>query len=103
LHPHADVLAWLEPLFDLEELIKFLQNHLNEELPVSIAKGNVIKEGVSEELDRLRNLQSKGRGFLDEMCQREIERTGLQALKLILITFSDIILKSEIPIKIKFR
>lgn len=82
LHPHADVLAWLEPLFDLEELIQFLQNHLNEELPVSIAKGNVVKDGVSEELDRLRNLQSKGRGFLDEMCQREIERTGITSLKI---------------------
>ncbi|MCE4065071.1 DNA mismatch repair protein MutS [Chryseobacterium gleum] len=82
LHPHADVMVWLEPLFDLEELIKFLQNHLNEELPVSIAKGNIIKEGVSEELDRLRNLQSKGRGFLDEMCQREIERTGITSLKI---------------------
>ena len=82
LHSHADVLAWLEPLFDLEELIKFLQNHLNEELPVSIAKGNIIKEGVSEELDRLRNLQNKGRGFLDEMCQREIERTGITSLKI---------------------
>ncbi|WP_185246318.1 DNA mismatch repair protein MutS [Chryseobacterium bernardetii] len=82
LHPHADVLAWLEPLFDLEELIEYLQNHLNEELPVSIAKGNVVKNGVSEELDRLRNLQSKGRGFLDEMCQREIERTGITSLKI---------------------
>jgi DNA mismatch repair protein MutS len=82
LHPHADVLAWLEPLFDLEELIKFLQSNLNEELPVSISKGNVIKDSVSEELDRLRGLQSKGRGFLDEMCQREIERTGITSLKI---------------------
>ncbi|WP_312297401.1 DNA mismatch repair protein MutS [Chryseobacterium sp.] len=82
LHSHAEVLAWLEPLFDLEELIKFLQSHLNEELPVSLAKGNIIKEGVSEELDRLRNLQSKGRGFLDDMCQREIERTGITSLKI---------------------
>lgn len=82
LHPHADVLAWLEPLFDMEELIKFLQNHLNEELPVNISKGNIIKASISEELDRLRNLQSKGRGFLDEMCQREIERTGISSLKI---------------------
>lgn len=82
LHPHADVLAWLEPLFDLEELIKLLQSRLNEELPVNISKGNIIKEGVSEELDRLRGLQSKGRGFLDEMCQREIERTGISSLKI---------------------
>ncbi|CAA7195083.1 DNA mismatch repair protein MutS [Chryseobacterium potabilaquae] len=82
IQPHAEVLTWLEPLYDLEELIKFLQSHLNEELPVSIAKGNTIKEGVSDELDRLRGLQSKGRGFLDEMCQREIERTGISSLKI---------------------
>ncbi len=82
LHPYADVLAWLDPLYDQNELIKVLQNHLNEELPVSLAKGNVIKEGISEELDRLRGLQSKGRGFLDEMCQREIERTGISSLKI---------------------
>ena len=41
----------------------YLQNHLNEELPVNLNKGNVIKSEVSEELDRLRNLQSKGKGF----------------------------------------
>ena len=82
LHTHHDVLAWLEPLTDFSELIDFMQSHLNEELPVSLSKGNVIKEGVSEELDRLRNLQSKGKGFLDEMCQREIERTGISSLKI---------------------
>lgn len=82
LHAHHDVLAWLEPLTDLSELIDFMQSHLNKELPVSLSKGNVIKEGVSEELDRLRNLQSKGKGFLDEMCQREIERTGISSLKI---------------------
>ena len=82
LHPHADLLAWIQPLNELEDLIKKLQEQLNEELPVSLAKGNVIKESVSEELDHLRSLQSKGRGFLDEMCQREIERTGISSLKI---------------------
>jgi DNA mismatch repair protein MutS len=82
LSSHHDVLAWLEPLNNLEELISYLLNHLNEELPVNLNKGNVIKSEVSEELDRLRNLQSKGKGFLDEMCQREIERTGISSLKI---------------------
>ena len=82
LSSHHDVLAWLEPLNNLEELISYLQNHLNEELPVNLNKGNVIKSEVSDELDRLRNLQSKGKGFLDEMCQREIERTGISSLKI---------------------
>lgn len=82
LKSHHDVLAWIEPLIDLSELIEFLNSHLNADLPVSLAKGNVIKDGVNEELDRLRNLQSKGKDFLDEMCQREIENTGISSLKI---------------------
>lgn len=82
LHPFDEVLQWLEPLNNLEELIGDLQNHLNEELPVSLAKGNVIKAGISEELDHLRGLQSKGKNFLDEMCERETERTGISSLKI---------------------
>ncbi len=82
LHPFAEVLAWIEPLNNLEELIQYLQNYLNEELPVNISKGNVIKSGISEDLDHLRGLQSKGKNFLDEMCEREIERTGISSLKI---------------------
>lgn len=77
-----DVLAWIDSFINLEELITLINDHLNDELPVNINKGNVIREGISEELDHLRNLQSKGRGFLDEMCQREIERTGITSLKI---------------------
>jgi len=77
-----DVLAWIDPFIHLEELINLINEHLNDELPVNISKGNVIREGISEELDHLRNLQNKGRGFLDEMCQREIERTGITSLKI---------------------
>lgn len=82
LHPHHEVLAWLNPLNDLTDLIDFLNNHLNEELPVHLSKGNVIREGVDEELDRLRSLQSSGKEFLDAMCQREIENTGITSLKI---------------------
>ena len=82
LLPYPDVLAWITPLHSHKELIDYLQSHLNEELPISINKGNVIKEGVSEELDRLRNLLYSGKSYLDEMCQRESERTGISSLKI---------------------
>jgi DNA mismatch repair protein MutS len=82
LHPFDEVLAWLEPLNNLDELIEFLKNYLNDELPVNLAKGSVIKPGISEELDHLRALQTKGKGFLDEMCEREIARTGISSLKI---------------------
>lgn len=72
----------LEILADHSELIHYLDMHLNAELPVMLSKGNVIKSGVSEELDYLRGLQQKGKSFLDEMCQREVERTGIASLKI---------------------
>jgi DNA mismatch repair protein MutS len=82
LCPFDEVLAWLQPLNNLEELIQYLKNYLNEELPVNISKGNIIKTGISEELDYLRGLQNKGKNFLDEMCEREIQRTGISSLKI---------------------
>lgn len=82
LHPFAEVLAWLSPLINVDELITYLNNYLNEELPVNIAKGNVIKAGISEELDYLRGLQNKGKNYLEEMCEREVKRTGITSLKI---------------------
>ncbi len=66
---------------DLDEIITLLQNELQEELPVALTKGNVIREGISEELDRLRSLKDHGKEYLENLCQRESERTGIPSLK----------------------
>ncbi|MDD3721325.1 MAG: DNA mismatch repair protein MutS [Lutibacter sp.] len=55
---------------------------LNEEAPVNINKGNAIASGVSEELDELRAISTLGKGYLDNMQAREIERTGISSLKI---------------------
>jgi DNA mismatch repair protein MutS len=58
-----------------------LENELQEEAPVQLQKGNVIKEGVSAELDELRSLSYSGKDYLLKLQQREIERTGITSLK----------------------
>lgn len=55
---------------------------LNEEAPVNISKGNAIASGVSAELDELRAISTLGKGYLDNMQTREIERTGISSLKI---------------------
>lgn len=50
--------------------------------PLLVAKGNVIATGVSEELDNLRQIAFHGKEYLLAMQQREIERTGIQSLKI---------------------
>ena len=55
---------------------------LNEDAPVNINKGNAIAGGVSDELDELRAISTLGKGYLDNMQAREIERTGISSLKI---------------------
>ena len=54
---------------------------LNQDAPVAISKGNAIATGVNEELDDLRAISSKGKGFLEDLEQRESEKTGITSLK----------------------
>lgn len=50
--------------------------------PNNINKGNVIRDGVSSELDELRHIAFSGKDYLNELQQREIERTGIPSLKI---------------------
>jgi DNA mismatch repair protein MutS len=50
--------------------------------PATAAKGDVIRPGISEELDRLRKIASGGRGYLVELQQKESERSGISSLKI---------------------
>jgi len=49
--------------------------------PAVLAKGMVIEDGISEELDELRKLAFSGKDYLVKLQQREIERTGISSLK----------------------
>lgn len=67
---------------NIENLTQKIFDTLSDEPPHQIVKGNVIREGVSEELDKLRKIQFSGKDYLDQMCQRETERTGISSLKI---------------------
>ena len=55
---------------------------LQEDAPIQIAKGNVIAEGHSGELDELRQLAYSSKDYLNQMLERETERTGITSLKI---------------------
>ena len=50
--------------------------------PLLINKGGVIADGVSEELDELRQIAYKGKDYLLQIQQRESEETGIPSLKI---------------------
>lgn len=69
----------LNPCLDIARQI---DNTLSEDAPAIIARGNFIKQGVSAELDNLRNIASSGKEYLNQILSREIMATGIPSLKI---------------------
>lgn len=58
-----------------------LENQLQEDPPALLIKGNVIADGIDEELDRLRKIAFGGKDYLVEIQKREAANTGIPSLK----------------------
>ena len=75
---HA-VEADLDPLEDLKVLIDAA---IEEDPPVSIRDGGIIRDGYNEEADRLRHAKTEGKDWLAQLEQEEKEKTGIKNLKI---------------------
>jgi len=64
------------------EVVELLDQTLSEDPPALLAKGGVIRAGISDELDRLRNISTNGKDHLLGIQKRESERTGIPSLKI---------------------
>ncbi len=71
-----------EQIDTCETLRERIKATLNEEAPVNILKGNTISSDFSIELKELRGLSASGKDYLDQMLERESERTGITSLKI---------------------
>lgn len=67
---------------DCSELLKSITETLTQDAAAAIGKGDVIAAGVSEELDKVREISRGGKDYLLKMQQREMERTGITSLKI---------------------
>ncbi len=65
-----------------EQMRDRILHDLVPEPPVAVGKGTIFVNGVDGELDELRDIQNNGRKYLQDLQQREIERTGIQSLKI---------------------
>ncbi len=59
-----------------------IERELNPDAPNATNRGNVIREGVDDELDKLRDIAYSGKDYLMHIQQRESERTGIPSLKI---------------------
>ena len=71
--------ADLDPLEDLYSLI---ERAIEDDPPITVRDGGMIKEGFSEEADRLRQAKTEGKDWLAQLESREKEKTGIKNLKI---------------------
>jgi len=71
----------VDPVQPLPELAALIRKSIVDDAPALVAKGGMIREGLNEELDELRNISRNGKDYLLRIQQVESQRTGISSLK----------------------
>ncbi|MGI6342217.1 MAG: DNA mismatch repair protein MutS [Bacteroidales bacterium] len=71
-----------EKLNPCSSIAEMIEKSVKSDAPAVVSKGNVIRSGVSEELDELRGIAISGKDYLANIQQREIAATGIPSLKI---------------------
>ena len=72
----------LEELDPLEDLAGLIDQSIVDDPPVNVREGGIIKEGYSQEADRLRHAKTEGKSWLMELEEKEREKTGIKNLRI---------------------
>ena len=73
--------SWVKELPTLSNVITKIDKAINEDATL-LSGGKVIKNGYSEELDKLRSISDGGKNVLLRIQNEEIEKTGISSLKI---------------------
>ena len=71
-----------EELDSLEELHDLISRAIVDDPPVTVREGGIIREGYSQEADKLRQAKTEGKDWLAQLEAKEREKTGIKNLKI---------------------
>ena len=71
-----------EKMDDLQDLYQLVNNAIVDDPPIAMRDGGIIKEGYSEEADKLRKAKTEGKEWLAQLEEREKQNTGIKNLKI---------------------
>lgn len=75
----GDMLTGLDPVDDVAELI---DRAINDDSPISVTDGGVIKDGYDDQLDEYRDAMKNGKQWIAELEAKERQATGISTLKI---------------------
>ncbi len=76
-----DDLKFYKTIETLDDLYNILEKSIDEDAPITIKEGGIIKDGYNIELDTLKSNRSSGKDFVIKMETEERNRTGIKNLK----------------------
>ncbi len=71
-----------EQIDPLDDLCALLEKSIEEDPPLLIREGGIIKDGYSQEVDTLRLARTEGKNWLAALEQEDRERTGIKNLRI---------------------
>ena len=66
----------------LEDIHELIDKAIDEDPPLAIREGGIIKDGYSEEIDTLRKAKTEGKTWIAQLEAEEREKTGIKSLKI---------------------
>ena len=79
---HSHLKQYGEELDDLKDICNLIQAAIEDEPPLAMREGGIIREGYNEEIDKLRAAKRDGKEWLSELQETEKERTGIKNLRI---------------------
>ncbi len=74
-----EIAASLDTLDDIRKLLAESIN--DEDTPLTIREGGIIKDGYNTQIDELRSIKKNGSGYVKEIEAREKEKTGIKNMR----------------------
>lgn len=71
-----------EDLDEFKDLLDLLDRSIEEEPPITVREGGIIKTGFDENIDHLREARTKGKQWLMDLEAEDRERTGIKNLRI---------------------
>lgn len=65
----------------LQDLYLLIEKSINDDAPITIKEGNIIKEGYNEKIDELKRASTEGKSWILNLEAKERELTGINILK----------------------
>ena len=78
----ALLMEYQQSIDDLQDIYELISNAIEEEPPITIREGGIIKEGFDENIDMLKNAKKEGKNWLASLEEEVRDQSGIKNLKI---------------------